>query len=208
MRFTTLPKNFVIQQAGNKLLPVVAANSAHLARMQQQYVQPVQSIQQQVNSVVSPMVDGANASVRSVNQPNLINPSIDPKYSSHSQQQSATMNSNDNSNSSNASSVASGSSTTTTQNGGQILLVQRAGVIASSNSVPRASSAPPAQNQVRLSLIPKHTLTNDNVVDTPQNPIIFPPNSIVSIGPNGEIKIFSKSVYQVVRNKCLIAKKK
>lgn len=67
------------------------------------------------------------------------------------QQQQTTyqhiLNSSDNSNSSSASSVASGS--TSSAPNGQYILVQRAGVIAGSNhSAPRASSAPPAQNQV------------------------------------------------------------
>lgn len=60
------------------------------------------------------------------------------------------LNSNDNSNSSSSSSATSGTSTNLTQNG-QYILVQRAGVIAGNNhSAPRASSAPPAQNQVSL----------------------------------------------------------
>lgn len=45
--------------------------------------------------------------------------------------------------------VGSGGTTTTINQSGQYILVQRAGVIASDNhSTPRASSAPPAQNQV------------------------------------------------------------
>lgn len=57
------------------------------------------------------------------------------------------LNSSDNSNSSSASSVTSGS--TSSAPNGQYILVQRAGLIAgNSHSAPRASSAPPAQNQV------------------------------------------------------------
>lgn len=72
-------------------------------------------------------------------------------YLQKQQQQQTTyqhiLNSSDNSNSSSASSAASGS--TSSAPNGQYILVQRAGVIAGSNhSAPRASSAPPAQNQV------------------------------------------------------------
>lgn len=73
-----------------------------------------------------------------------------------------------------------------------------------SNVVPRASSAPPGQNQVRTNYtiqLPNSSFIYGYAVEDeqPENAIIISPNPYVSIGPNSIIQYQDQSVYHEVR---------